>query len=386
MRGKKGISAIVATVLIILITVAAVTILWTAVIPMIRDNLEFSELEGRVSILTAGGYTTYDEILDVATVQVKREADDGVMDNIKIIFYFNGDNIGTVVAAPESGQTKTYSFNISRLQKPDAVTVVPIFKIGQKEKEGDIGPKTIVSDGTFSGVIKDIYDLGEDQTSGDVPVLDNDVSCKSLLFEDSTLGDGIYAIDPDGDGGEDSFNVYCDMTTQGGGWTLVVNGYKGTVFFSSNSFWWTLGKHVSVLDSLTDTGKSKAYETVSLGELMLTTNNIPTSKIIANVDTSDSLLDLIGQLGNPWCNDGSDVWNNGHITYDSTLREGTYFKNDWIKIWHGGGNTVCTNMVVFSTLDDNLGDLSSSEGVIGSPGSYIGFYTDPSDYYGVWVR
>lgn len=38
---KKGISAIVATVLIILITVAAVTIIWAAIIPMI-DKLENS--------------------------------------------------------------------------------------------------------------------------------------------------------------------------------------------------------------------------------------------------------------------------------------------------------------------------------------------------------
>ena len=39
MNNKKGISAIVATVLIILITVAAVTIIWAAIIPMIQDQI-----------------------------------------------------------------------------------------------------------------------------------------------------------------------------------------------------------------------------------------------------------------------------------------------------------------------------------------------------------
>jgi len=39
MKNKKGISAIVATVLIILITVAAVTIIWAAIIPMIQDQI-----------------------------------------------------------------------------------------------------------------------------------------------------------------------------------------------------------------------------------------------------------------------------------------------------------------------------------------------------------
>lgn len=40
MNNKKGVSAIVATVLIILITVAAVTIIWAAIIPMIEGELD----------------------------------------------------------------------------------------------------------------------------------------------------------------------------------------------------------------------------------------------------------------------------------------------------------------------------------------------------------
>lgn len=136
---KKGISAIVATVLIVLITVAAVTIIWTVIIPLLRSNLDIDDITTRLDIDGENGYTAYDSETFLFSVQVSRPAT-STAEFTKMnvhLFFEDGNTYPEIVDAPEINQKLTYTWNlIEYLSAPVKVSVAPIFVKGNSVKEG----------------------------------------------------------------------------------------------------------------------------------------------------------------------------------------------------------------------------------------------------------
>jgi hypothetical protein len=94
-------------------------------------------------------------------------------------------------------------------------------------------------------------------------------SCHTQKLYAPLSGDGVYVIDPDGPGGMAPFSVQCDMTTAGGGWTIVtsISGADGEQPLTSDTE--TVGDPLAFQAYNIDVAKKVAIAAISSESLFV---------------------------------------------------------------------------------------------------------------------
>ncbi|MFA5061065.1 MAG: archaellin/type IV pilin N-terminal domain-containing protein [Candidatus Pacearchaeota archaeon] len=132
---KKGVSNVVATILLILITIVAVFLLWS-LIKFFNFRFDFADL----TILDEG-FTMYNPIEKIAMVQVERGKDDATLSGLEVIFSVGGNSyVYQTPSAPNLNEKRVYYFNLCKdgIGFPEKISVAPIFSYDSQEHSGEI--------------------------------------------------------------------------------------------------------------------------------------------------------------------------------------------------------------------------------------------------------
>ncbi|MFA5060796.1 MAG: right-handed parallel beta-helix repeat-containing protein [Candidatus Pacearchaeota archaeon] len=140
---KRAVSQVIATVLIILITIAAISILWLVVLPMLKD---LSSFEAMVSLeIVSSGYTAWDSENRLAEIQIKRGVDEAKIAGFRLIFEMENDNLyyrsEEIISLNEK---KVYNFNFTNYSSYGELLVVKLIAVYEGGSESGVLSELVI--------------------------------------------------------------------------------------------------------------------------------------------------------------------------------------------------------------------------------------------------
>lgn len=146
--GKKGVSALVATVLLVLIAVAAVGIIWGMLMPMLQEKIAEASracINANIRIDAERGYTCYDAASKNLSIMVSRGADELDIAGIQVIVFAAGNSYRFDVEdnIPSANSASVFVLEVEAV--PEYATVAPVMQIGKSKKTCGIASRADIN-------------------------------------------------------------------------------------------------------------------------------------------------------------------------------------------------------------------------------------------------
>ena len=199
-------------------------------------------------------------------------------------------------------------------------------------------------------------------------------SCKHILEVYSGENSGVFWIDIDGEGGEEPFQVYCEMESHGGGWTMVANiapNDGNSVGYNNQEFWSTDAEYGSFDNALSNDYKSKASYMLTGSHTMIQSTETGSNGAVLgwrswpflSDRTWDSMfyVGIIGVHGTDSCETGSpDAVDVGSTSsWDEIIRQGSCIYTDVNPSSSGQGDVMRLTVIPYNSTDDKMAGFAS---------------------------